>query len=76
MPGKRNEKRVTDVSLQGLSRLAYSVQETAHMLGASESTVRQWIYEGKLPAIRKGKGQGRQHFSVPMRSIKAMLDSV
>ena len=67
-------QRDPNESLKNLTRLAYSVREAAHMLGASESTVRQWVHEGKLRALRKGKGRDRQHFSIPLRSIQELLD--
>lgn len=75
MARKPREKREPDEALTKLPRLAYTVKEAAHMLGASEGSVRQWIYEGKLRAISKGKGHDRQHYSIPMKSIQDLLDS-
>ncbi|MDO5729207.1 MAG: helix-turn-helix domain-containing protein [Actinomycetaceae bacterium] len=35
-------------------RAAYSIQETAQILGVSPDSVRRWIYRGELPAYRYG----------------------
>ena len=33
-------------------RLTYTIRQTAHALGVSESTVRRWIRADALPAIK------------------------
>lgn len=62
-------------SLSGLNRLAYSVNETAKMLGVSPTSVLQWIHSGKLRAIQKGSGRARMHFTIPLAAIQEFLTS-
>jgi excisionase family DNA binding protein len=74
-PRKIRTKRSLDPCLAGLTRLAYTVRETAAMLGVSDSTVLQWIHQQKLRAIQKGTGTSRRHFTVPLSSIQEFLSA-
>ena len=37
-------------------RRYYTVRETANMLNLAEATIRKWIREGKIKAVKLGRG--------------------
>ena len=54
-------------------RRAYRVDETAEMVGVSVSTIRNWIRDGRLRALRPaGPGAGRAVL-VPAAEIARLL---
>jgi excisionase family DNA binding protein len=71
---KRRERQIPDSAFINLPKLAFSIRETAYMLAASASTVRQWAHEGKIRVIWKGSGGARKHFCVPRQSIDMFLE--
>lgn len=38
-----------------LEKLAYTVSQAAEATGISETNLRQFMYDGKLPAVRNGR---------------------
>ena len=53
-----------------LERQAYSVIESAIMLGVSEWTVRNWIHAGKLPSARVGP---HEKILIPRAALERLL---
>lgn len=60
----------TFVSPGRLERLAYSVIESAIMLGVSEWTIRNWISAGKLTSARVGP---HEKILIPRAAIEQLL---
>ena len=54
-----------------LERLAYSIEESAIMLGVSHWTVRSWIRAGSLAASRV---DGRTKILVPHAALEGLLE--
>ncbi len=52
-----------------LSRPFYTTQEIAELLKVSEATVRNWIHDEELRAVRIGRD-----FRVAARDLEAFLD--
>lgn len=55
--------------MSDLDRLAYSVEETAHVLGTSTYTVYKLVREGVIPSMRVGR-----RVFIPVEPLKRMLD--
>jgi excisionase family DNA binding protein len=53
-----------------LERLAYSIEESALMLGVSHWTVRSWIRAAKLNATRVG---ARKKILIPRAALEQLL---
>lgn len=53
-----------------LSRPFFTTQEIAELLKVSEATVRNWIHEGELRAVRIGRD-----FRVAAVDLEAFLDA-
>jgi excisionase family DNA binding protein len=51
--------RQLDVSLPDETERSISPNEAADMLGITGEAVKQWIYQGRLPAVRLGNGYWR-----------------
>jgi excisionase family DNA binding protein len=54
-----------------LERLAYSVEESAIMLGVSHWTVRSWVRASKLAAARV---DGRRKILIPRAALERLLE--
>lgn len=53
-----------------LEETYYTIQEIAEKFKVSDRTVRNWIEEGKLEALRFGR-----EFRIPESSLKKMLSN-
>ena len=53
-------------------KAAYSVKETAELLGKSESTIRRWIREGKLQSAKTSDSVQGQHL-IPRHSVEELM---
>ena len=51
---------------------AYTVAETAQMLGKSGATIRRWIREGRLESTKSSEAQQGQHL-IPRHAIERYL---
>jgi excisionase family DNA binding protein len=54
-----------------LERLAYSIEESAIMLGVSHWTVRAWVRAGSLAASRV---HGRTKILIPRAALEGLLE--
>jgi len=60
-----SEKNVT---VKKTPKLFYSVPEVARILGFSEMSVLNWIYEGKIKAVRVSK-----RWRIPVVELKRIM---
>jgi excisionase family DNA binding protein len=51
LPAELPPRRPT---LRELSEATFSVKDAARVLGLKERTIREWIYDGRIPCIRIG----------------------
>lgn len=56
------------------NRLAYTVEETAQLLGLSPATVYRMIYNGRIPFKRTGKGE-KNRIIIPAAALEKWLNS-
>lgn len=59
-----------------MAELALSVKEAAQLLGLSERTVREMVYDGRIPfkRIRTGRGGGEKgRIIIPRRALEEWL---
>ena len=59
-----------------MAELALSVKEAAQLLGLSERTIREMVYDGRIPfkRIRTGRGGGRGgRIIIPRRALEEWL---
>jgi excisionase family DNA binding protein len=59
-------------SMSVVDRLAYSVNESAILLGVSTDSVRAWVKEGRLGASRVG---GKSKILIPRTELEKFLES-
>lgn len=60
-------------TLADSERLAFSIDETALMLGISHWVIREWITSRELKAVRVGK---RRKYLVPRYEIERLLNII
>jgi excisionase family DNA binding protein len=65
----RSRRRELESQAEPVERLAFSIRETARLLGISHATVRVLIRDGRLRAVSAGR-----KFLVPKAVIDAYLD--
>ncbi|MGB9847404.1 MAG: helix-turn-helix domain-containing protein, partial [Desulfotomaculales bacterium] len=54
-------------------RLAYTVEETARLLGLSPATVYRMVYDGRIPFKRTGKGE-KNRIIIPAAALEKWLN--
>jgi len=56
------------------ARLAYSVKETAYLLGLNPETVHDLVKAGNIHAVRAKPGNGRSKFLIPRDALLDYLE--
>lgn len=70
---RRRQLSTPRSSCSPLSRLAVEVEVAAGLLDVCGWTVRQWIANGSLKAIRIGRGKHRTHYRIPVAEIERFI---
>lgn len=61
------------VKKQGLSTAYITVQEAAKLVKKKPTTVRRWISEGKIPAVKLNNGSQQDHYLIKRKSIEQLM---
>ena len=59
-------------TLSVIDRLAYSVNESAMLLGVSSDSIRAWVKNGTLSASRVG---GKSKILIPRTELERLLET-